>query len=1253
MSDSNPPFKVKSIYEYQSDYDDDLTFPVGQIITVTGVEDEEWYSGSYEGKTGIFPKNFVELAKEDSSAELGASGFEKKKETSSFGEPEPKQAGGDGATIIQKEQQAATNIARELETGNKETEGKDTERPEEAANTEIKQVSEGLKTRKPGSTIAKAQTFDKGPHTEAPKPIMPGQKIHDPYSIKKQFLASSKTSYVPPVKPRDSSNLVGHPVEEKAKEREIERSGGDSERKEIEERKEREGRAEKEEKEEKEEKPQVSLKERIALLQQRQREEAEREEAMAQRREERKHRQAEEKEIRNKQKQDTSAAQIPGAEPREDAYDSYLGFVEENYGNTGTEDFEEIGTLPRTVSEDEGGREERHVDEGEEKVADREEENEEENESEDEDLRRQRLVERMARISGGRNMFGMMGLAPSFDSAKSKKKDAGEKPAVSEKRAHQGRSKEEESRSQLPNAIPVMPFADPEKLGKKASLSGAPHKAPSNEDLEFAEQEEEEEKFDDAVDSHEKVDYDAEEPPVDLGSDVNLDSSKQKLGHTVDRESKTIHDDDDNGPHSFNFSNIVHEDPSKFALKEENSTNRPDLPNEYMESLKLPTQELLVPRVLQTLPTDKPVPVTVPHGEPPSPIFPINKEEEPLLPDDISPNVGRKVSAPLVPSEGLAPPIPSEKPPPSIPSGKAPPSIPSGKAPPSIPSERPSAPSVPSERPPPSSIPSERPPAPSVPSERPPPPSIPSERPPAPSIPSERPPAPSVPSERPSPPSIPSERPPGPSASSGRPPIPGERPPVPSMPGERAPPPSIPSERPPVPPTFLGEEGPRSPSDLTEKAPPFKVDEPKAEVQSSRHPKVSSTKMSIPSVNSASSLTTSAYPPSPSGIHQSSSVGGFAPLHVLGRHEAQYPSLRTWASIPEIQGNESDHEEDALYDEPQYAREAPEIEEPEVAGSPSSQASAGHKSFVSSMSPSNHELRHSNSMKSRRSDSLKSRKSVESTYSDIKQKGNSKAEKTLPDFEYAVANISSSSNWWLQSDLPEVLAERAGVDLIYEVECNTIPKRGSRNVNYKDYYILFQDLSQLIFEIEYESEDPRTTVRLINHFTKEPPVIRKNILDTYSRNLGSKLIAMAESSVGKKITTYFVYSLFEELARSGTNILMPIGDKAFGVSVYRNVNNHNIAKIDDVKPGDILCVKNARLSVHKSFAGIGGKSVSLGEGSNTYSAVIDFYDPKKDKLAVIEQNSSGQVKKDSLRISEIKGGTIRIFRAVGREYIGW
>ncbi|KAI9841351.1 MAG: hypothetical protein M1838_003604, partial [Thelocarpon superellum] len=60
-----PPFKVKALFDYSSPHDDDLDFSLGQIITVTEEEDADWYCGEYVDaagakQEGIFPRNFVE-----------------------------------------------------------------------------------------------------------------------------------------------------------------------------------------------------------------------------------------------------------------------------------------------------------------------------------------------------------------------------------------------------------------------------------------------------------------------------------------------------------------------------------------------------------------------------------------------------------------------------------------------------------------------------------------------------------------------------------------------------------------------------------------------------------------------------------------------------------------------------------------------------------------------------------------------------------------------------------------------------------------------------------------------------------------------------------------------------------------------------------------------------------------------------------------------------------------------------------------
>ena len=66
MAAPTPPYQVKAVYEYSSPHDDDLSFSNGQLITVTDEEDADWYYGEYTDtaghkQEGLFPRNFVKM----------------------------------------------------------------------------------------------------------------------------------------------------------------------------------------------------------------------------------------------------------------------------------------------------------------------------------------------------------------------------------------------------------------------------------------------------------------------------------------------------------------------------------------------------------------------------------------------------------------------------------------------------------------------------------------------------------------------------------------------------------------------------------------------------------------------------------------------------------------------------------------------------------------------------------------------------------------------------------------------------------------------------------------------------------------------------------------------------------------------------------------------------------------------------------------------------------------------------------------
>ncbi|XP_068798372.1 SH3 domain-containing protein 19 isoform X3 [Struthio camelus] len=55
--------KAKALYDFHGENEDELSFKAGDTITELESVDEDWMSGELQGKSGIFPKNFVQILK--------------------------------------------------------------------------------------------------------------------------------------------------------------------------------------------------------------------------------------------------------------------------------------------------------------------------------------------------------------------------------------------------------------------------------------------------------------------------------------------------------------------------------------------------------------------------------------------------------------------------------------------------------------------------------------------------------------------------------------------------------------------------------------------------------------------------------------------------------------------------------------------------------------------------------------------------------------------------------------------------------------------------------------------------------------------------------------------------------------------------------------------------------------------------------------------------------------------------------------
>ena len=52
--------QCKAIYPYTGSQDDELSFEAGDVINIVNQDKDDWWSGELNGKTGVFPANYVE-----------------------------------------------------------------------------------------------------------------------------------------------------------------------------------------------------------------------------------------------------------------------------------------------------------------------------------------------------------------------------------------------------------------------------------------------------------------------------------------------------------------------------------------------------------------------------------------------------------------------------------------------------------------------------------------------------------------------------------------------------------------------------------------------------------------------------------------------------------------------------------------------------------------------------------------------------------------------------------------------------------------------------------------------------------------------------------------------------------------------------------------------------------------------------------------------------------------------------------------
>ncbi|KAI6829906.1 hypothetical protein KC332_g11632 [Hortaea werneckii] len=277
-------------------------------------------------------------------------------------------------------------------------------------------------------------------------------------------------------------------------------------------------------------------------------------------------------------------------------------------------------------------------------------------------------------------------------------------------------------------------------------------------------------------------------------------------------------------------------------------------------------------------------------------------------------------------------------------------------------------------------------------------------------------------------------------------------------------------------------------------------------------------------------------------------------------------------------------------------------------------------------------------------------------------------------------DLAPESMWWTNPDpLPPVLANRNGLDILSESEESQKSRRGGRTTVSKDVYVLYMDYSQTVITAQYDAKDPGDC-SLEQRHEPPPPRLRQDQLEAYWGKFGRAIAKAASelasgggggsSSSSKKDTTIGEgrpENLPLELIKrsAGKDALLPVGVRAYGALVYANLANASTMQYDEIRPGDILTLRNAKFEGHhgalkqryKSEYGMQG-----GSGSTAgHVAVVEEWDGTRRSVRAWEQGreregkerKAGGVRSEKFRLGDLRSGEVRVWRVVGRDWVGW
>jgi len=200
--------------------------------------------------------------------------------------------------------------------------------------------------------------------------------------------------------------------------------------------------------------------------------------------------------------------------------------------------------------------------------------------------------------------------------------------------------------------------------------------------------------------------------------------------------------------------------------------------------------------------------------------------------------------------------------------------------------------------------------------------------------------------------------------------------------------------------------------------------------------------------------------------------------------------------------------------------------------------------------------------------------------------------------------------------------------------------------------VLFHDYSQTVISVKFDQRNPADAVLEQRHEPPPAQPLRQDQLEAVYSRFGEKIAQAAQTKQNVVVGDGSPEALVQELLRDLSDALLPVGTRGYGAVVYSNLANATVQQFDEIRPGDIVSFRNAKFQGKHS--GMMHQKYAMDVGKPDHVGIVTEWDGTKKKVRALEQGRDGKkAKVESFRLGDLRSGEVRVWRVMGRDWIGW